>query len=333
MWEARNTEGFFWATQAPGLERCVWEQAAWSEWATADGHAVATILCAHLKLVDAEVRTRFPMRQLKLLLPLYLAARHVEPGGVAREGAVGATRHHPGMCFRDDAPPAAAGGTAPGGESGASDGVVDRVTQELEGASTCMAAKLMQAVCDIATKKSQVLSNSNLCAGQAASTGAAAWRAGDADRTEPRNRLRVREASDHSGATGAAGEVQRTCQADQVPWRRRLAQNAHAPVSEANQDGLAVTGLNETQLQQSRSQMASCLAKRMHGKSATTVLMMAGDELDPVFDSVVIALTHALWDGWMPQATMAMCVRTAQLEQRINADRRERSVRLRPSNA
>ena len=44
IWEARNTEGFFWATQARGVDRCVWEQAAWSEWATADGHAVATIL-------------------------------------------------------------------------------------------------------------------------------------------------------------------------------------------------------------------------------------------------------------------------------------------------
>ena len=38
----------------------------------------------------------------------------------------------------------------------------------------------------------------------------------DADRTEPQDRLRVREASDHSGAASAAGEVQRTCQADQM---------------------------------------------------------------------------------------------------------------------
>ena len=53
------------------------------------------------------------------------------------------------------------------------------------------------------------------------------------------------------------------------------------------------------------------------------VLRMAGDELDPVFDSLapVIALTHALWGGWMPQATMAKCVRTAQLEQRNHARR------------
>ena len=48
------------------------------------------------------------------------------------------------------------------------------------------------------------------------------------------------------------------------------------------------------------------------------VLTMTRDELDPVCDSLapVIALAHALWDSLMPQATMAKCVRTAQLEQR-----------------
>ena len=83
------------ATQVHDVERCVWEeQAAWSGWATADGHAAATILCdllkafdhvAYQKLIDAAVRTRFPVRQLKLLLQLYQAARHVELDGVAGE--------------------------------------------------------------------------------------------------------------------------------------------------------------------------------------------------------------------------------------------------------
>ena len=112
MWKARNTSGFFWATQARGVERCVWEQAAWGVWATADGHAVATILydqlkvfghVAYRKLIDAAVRTRFPVRQLELLLQLYQAA-----------GAAGTTRHHSGVCFRNNAPPAAAGGSASG---------------------------------------------------------------------------------------------------------------------------------------------------------------------------------------------------------------------------
>ena len=76
-WEATNTEGLFWATQD-------WEEAAWSEWATADGHAVATVLydllkafdhVAYQKLIDAEVRTRFPLRQLKLLLQLHQLTR------------------------------------------------------------------------------------------------------------------------------------------------------------------------------------------------------------------------------------------------------------------
>ena len=48
------------------------------------------------------------------------------------------------------------------------------------------------------------------------------------------------------------------------------------------------------------------------------VLMMAGNELDPLFDFLapVIALTHPLWDGWMPLATLAKCVKTGQLEER-----------------
>ena len=58
----------------------------------------------------------------------------------------------------------------------------NRVAHELERASTCMAANFMQAGCEIATKKSKVLSNSISVAG----TAAAAWRAGDADRTDGR---------------------------------------------------------------------------------------------------------------------------------------------------
>ena len=56
------------------------------------------------------------------------------------------------------------------------------------------------------------------------------------------------------------------------------------PVSKANNYGVAVTGLNETQLQQSHSQVASCLAWRLHGKSVTMVLVTERNELDPVFD-------------------------------------------------
>ena len=60
----------------------------------------------------------------------------------------------------------------------------------------------------------------------------------------------------------------------------------------------------------------------MPGEAATwesvmMVLVTAGNELDPVFDSLtpVIALTHAPRDGWMPQATMARCITAAQAEQ------------------
>ena len=57
-------------------------------------HAVATILydllkafdhVAYHKLIDAAVRMHFPVRQLKLLLQLHRAARHVELDGVTGE--------------------------------------------------------------------------------------------------------------------------------------------------------------------------------------------------------------------------------------------------------
>ena len=74
-------------------------------------------------------------------------------------------------------------------------------------------------------------------------------------------------------------------------------------------------------------QMACCLSKRMHGKSATTVLVMAGDD-DPVFDpkAPVIALTHALdAAGHRCKVRQDGAARAAQ--QRAALDRRERSVR------
>ena len=183
-----------------------------------------------------------------------------------------------------------------------------------------MAAKLIHAGCEMATKKSNILSNS----------------------VSVRAKLQMRlaplgvEANDFASGTGVStavrrarletskGRVERIRKIhgrSSVPWRRRLAQTAHASLSKANHNGVVVTGLNETQLQQSRSQVASCLAKRMHDKSVTMVLMTAGNVLDPVFDSLVpvIALTHALWDGWMPVATLAKCVKTAQIEQRDSA--------------
>ena len=58
------------------------------------------------------------------------------------------------------------------------------------------------------------------------------------------------------------------------------------------------------------------MAKRPHSKSVA-----AGDELDPVFDSLapVVALTHAPWNPWMPQAAMAICVKAALNEHRDSA--------------
>ena len=51
----------------------------------------------------------------------------------------------------------------------------------------------------------------------------------------------------------------------------------------ANHYGITVAGLNETQLHQSRSQVASCMSKRLHGKSVTMLLMTSRSELRPCF--------------------------------------------------
>ena len=86
---------------------------------------------------------------------------------------------------------------------------------------------------------------------KAAGTAAAAWRAGDADRTKPRNRLPVREARDQ----------------DQENPRQIV--GAMAATAGADCACLSV---------KSKPQRCGghCLAKRMHGKSATMVLMLAG---------------------------------------------------------
>ena len=170
-----------------------------AQWATADGHAVATILCDCRKLsimwrtkslIDAAVGTRLPMRQLKLL-PLHQAARHVELDGVAGEVLQAQRDIIPGCalgrrssscCLREvrTAHPTVSIRVVVDDVSSLQlFGDHNRVTQELERGSTCMAAKLMQAGCEIATK---VLSNSELRASKAAGSAAAAWRVGDADK-------------------------------------------------------------------------------------------------------------------------------------------------------
>ena len=48
-------------------------------------------------------------------------------------------------------------------------------------------------------------------------------------------------------------------------------------------------------------------------KSGSLILIVPGSDLDPIYDSVAVevALTHALLDNWMPQATIAKCIKDA----------------------
>ena len=163
------------------------------------------------------------------------------------------------------------------------------VAQELERASTCMASKLTQAGCEVATKKSKVLSNSVFVRTKLQTwmqpLGVQATRIErnlGIDFASGRRVAAVVRRARLEKSKGRVRRIRKIHGKPPVPWRRRLAQIVHASVAKGNHYGVAVTGLNETQ---SRSQMASCLAKRMHRKSATVVPMMAERELDLVFDS------------------------------------------------
>ena len=123
------------------------------------------------------------------------------------------------------------------------------VPHELEFASTCMAAKL--------TKKSKVLSNS------------VSVRAKLQTRLAPLG-VQATRTERNLGLDFASGKrvstVVRRARLQKSYGRAKRTRTA----SRRCHCGVAVTGLNETQLQHSRSQVASCL--RMHGKSATMVL-------------------------------------------------------------
>ena len=102
-----------------------------------------------------------------------------------------------------------------------------------------MAAKLMQAGCEIAIKKSKVLSNSISVRAKLQARLQPAWRAGNADRE------RTSESTSTSGkrvstavrrvrlekSKGRAKRIRKIHGKSSVPWRRRLAQIAHASVS------------------------------------------------------------------------------------------------------
>ena len=89
-WEDANPREYFWAGRGRGSDKCVWMQAAWAEWASARGFKVATCFYDLFKafekvgfqrLMQEECRTGFPVRQMKLLVFVYSAARVLDIGG------------------------------------------------------------------------------------------------------------------------------------------------------------------------------------------------------------------------------------------------------------
>ena len=132
------------------------------------------------------------------------------------------------------------------------------VAQELEFASTCMAAKPSQAGCENASKKSQVLSSS----------------------VSVRAKLQIRltplglQATSGKRARlekskGRVKRIRKIHGRSSVPLRRRPAQIAHTSVSKANHNGVAATGPNETHWQQPRFPLSSHVHHVEHGTESS----------------------------------------------------------------
>ena len=196
----------------------------------------------------------------------------------------------------------------------------NQVAHELELASSCMASKL-----EIATKKSKVLGTSVFVRAKLQQRLAPLQvQAARAQRPLISRQANVCPAVRRARLEKSKGRVKRIRNLHgkaSVPLRQRLARIERASVSKATHYGIAVTGRIDTQLQQSRTQVASCVSTRLHGKNVTMVLITSESELDPIFDSLasVITLTHALWDSWMPLANHGQCMKVAKDEQRDNA--------------
>ena len=91
----------------------------------------------------------------------------------------------------------------------------ERVAQELDRASKCLATKLIQAQCDVAINKSKVLSNSRSVRARWQARLTPLGGAGFQGEAEPWHRFHSRTAGLHGCAAGAVGNIQRVCQANQ----------------------------------------------------------------------------------------------------------------------
>eukprot|EP00959_Pyramimonas_sp_CCMP1952_P353811 7412990-Pyramimonas_sp.AAC.1 len=94
-WEAKNSRHYCWAAPGKSCERAVWQQSAWSEWTTAKGKGAQAGLCTsaqvmmdplkafehqHHWLLEAALRTGFPLWQLRLQILVYRAPRFLTLG-------------------------------------------------------------------------------------------------------------------------------------------------------------------------------------------------------------------------------------------------------------
>ena len=187
----------------------------------------------------------------------------------------------------------------------------------------------MKAGCEIATKKSKVLSNSVFVRTKLQER----LQPLGVQATGPERNLGIDFASGRRVATvvrrarmekskGRVRRIRKIHRKSSVPRRRRLAQIAHASVAKANH--YALRGGSHRDQWNAAAPVpladgvvfgkAHARQERNCGENDGAKRARPGLRLPDT-----LALTHAVWDRWMPLATVEKCVRKAQLEQRENA--------------
>ena len=244
------------------------------------------------KLIDAAVRTCLPVRPLKLL-QLYQAPRRVELDSVAGDALEAQLGIIPGCAFATTLLQLLLVGPLREVRSqpsySASLSTISRCSVLATTTGSHMSSSSRALAWQASSRRqgaklpprSPRSSATQLLCGRSCSCGlllSACRQRGQNGTSE----LSSRQGSEHPRSCSGRGwrkfkrrvkGIRKIHSRSSVPLRQRLARIAHAPVSEVNHRGVAVTGLNETQLQQSQSQVATCLAKRLRGKSVTMVLM------------------------------------------------------------
>lgn len=347
-WEKRNDRSYWWAARGRSCEQAVWQQAAWSEWATykqtTDGGqrrwSSAQVLLDLLKafeqvkhhwLLQAAVEYGFPLWQLKLQVLLFRAPRWLSLGQACSAPLTAMQAILPGDGWATTLLKLALIGPLDatrrlhrsvtfavvvddiilqreGGEA--------RVTGEVAGAALELHRQLALADIRVALKKSRALSNNAVVRmelqGRLGDT--LGVRAARCERNLGVDAACGRRLLRHVRKDRLKNGLARMQRIRAVLRARRPARGkvAGAGLLPALDYGVSVTGLAEAELQSMRTQVFKAIEARPEGKSRTLALMlMPQKHLDPIFAATlepVVALATALWEQWLPRKVLSDCM-------------------------